>query len=920
VRFDKWSYVIGAAAVVVAGVLGFLAGGRPGIFAAFAGLVPAVLWQVTTDRRASARAERGRLDRAEQLFVPRQIPGGVVRYLRAEAEVVAFWPRPELGDLHGWATSSLNTDVQLVTGEGGTGKTRLAIQFGQELRERHGWRSYWVPAGGEADAVAAGCQSREPVLLVFDYAETRPGIGDVLGQLITSAPQASVRVLLLARSAGEWWEQVVSGAGMVVSETLAAILPVTLGPLAGPAGQEEVYRQAAEAFATVLGVACPDTPVPASVGPGAPVLVVHAAALLAVLDQEPGTEVPAGGAGVIGGLLRHEERYWAQSQAPYGLALGPIVARRAVAAGTLVGADDEASAGRLLEAIGDLSDPGTRGRAARWLHDLYPAGQTGGGAAEWIAALRPDLVAENLVVGVLTGQPDLAVRLLDGQSTLQAERALTLLARAALTSPAARDLLGQVLAGGFPQLAEPALAVAVETSPYLGELLADLLEARPWPPEVLDPIARALPGPSVALARAAAATFRQLAAACPPGSEERGQNLIRLSNRLSELGRREDALAAIDEAVTACRQLAAARPDAFLPDLAGSLNNQSNRLSGLGRREDALAAIDEAVTAYRQLAAARPDAFLPDLAGSLTNQSVFLSGLGRREDALTAINEAVTTYRQLAAARPDAFLPDLAASLNNQSLFLSGLGRREDALTAIDEAVSIRRQLAAARPDAFLPDLATSLTNQSGCLSGLGRREDALTAADEAVTIRRQLAAARPDAFLPDLATSLNNQSNRLSGLGRREDALTAINEAVTIRRQLAAARPDAFLPDLATSLNNQSGCLSELGRREQALTAADEAVTIRRQLAAARPDAFLPDLATSLNNQSGCLSGLGRREDALTAINEAVTIRRQLAAARPRVFSERLASSLAALAGILDSLGRNLEAEQVRAEAARLQ
>jgi hypothetical protein len=48
---------------------------------------------------------------------------------------------------------------------------------------------------------------------------------------------------------------------------------------------------------------------------------------------------------------------------------------------------------------------------------------------------------------------------------------------------------------------------------------------------------------------------------------------------------REDALAASQEAVTICRQLAAARPDAFLPDLAMSLNNQSGCLSELGRRE-----------------------------------------------------------------------------------------------------------------------------------------------------------------------------------------------------------------------------------------------------------------------------------------------------------------------------------------------
>jgi hypothetical protein len=45
-----------------------------------------------------------------------------------------------------------------------------------------------------------------------------------------------------------------------------------------------------------------------------------------------------------------------------------------------------------------------------------------------------------------------------------------------------------------------------------------------------------------------------------------------------------------------------------------SLNNLSNSLSALGRREDALKAIEEAVgELHRQLAADRPAAFTPDL-------------------------------------------------------------------------------------------------------------------------------------------------------------------------------------------------------------------------------------------------------------------------------------------------------------------
>ena len=84
---------------------------------------------------------------------------------------------------------------------------------------------------------------------------------------------------------------------------------------------------------------------------------------------------------------------------------------------------------------------------------------------------------------------------------------------------------------------------------------------------------------------------------------------------------------------------------------------------------------EEAVTIRRALAQARPDAFLPDLATSLNNQSSRLSNLGRREEALPAAEEAVTIRRALAQARPDAFLPDLAASLNNLADCLSALAR-----------------------------------------------------------------------------------------------------------------------------------------------------------------------------------------------------------------------------------------------------
>ena len=132
------------------------------------------------------------------------------------------------------------------------------------------------------------------------------------------------------------------------------------------------------------------------------------------------------------------------------------------------------------------------------------------------------------------------------------------------------------------------------------------------------------------------------------------------------------------------------RPDAFTPDLAMSLNNQSNQLAGLGRREEALAAIEEAVAIRRELALGRPDAFTPDLAMSLNNQSNQLADLGRREEALAAIEEAAALYRELARARPTVFASRFATSLENQAVILSAFGRDAEAQAARDEAAAVR--------------------------------------------------------------------------------------------------------------------------------------------------------------------------------------------------------------------------------------
>jgi tetratricopeptide (TPR) repeat protein len=92
------------------------------------------------------------------------------------------------------------------------------------------------------------------------------------------------------------------------------------------------------------------------------------------------------------------------------------------------------------------------------------------------------------------------------------------------------------------------------------------------------------------------------------------------------------------------------------PDsLGGRLRERSRRAHRGGRREEALAAIEEAIAIRRGLAASRLDTFRPVLANSLNNLSLRLSDLGRREEALAAAKEAVGILEPYFTTQPGAF-------------------------------------------------------------------------------------------------------------------------------------------------------------------------------------------------------------------------------------------------------------------------
>lgn len=500
---------------------------------------------------------------------------GYAALLRPDRGAVEFMARPEFVDpLLGWALDSADGPVLLVTGAAGVGKTRLALHVAARLQTEHGWLCRQVASGNEAGAVevALGVAEKQPVLLIVDHAETRTGLTD----LLTSVQRAAgrVRVLLIARAAGEWiWTL---AAGLPVGRVFSRHSPmeITARVVVTDQNYEDVIRAAVPFFAKQLKVPAPEqVTIVTEDGASPPLLTLHAAALLLVLTAREGTQPRVMVGQALDEVIRHEQRYWSRAAARAGLAGDDLtMLRRAVAVACLLPVQDEDEAAAVLARVPDLNDADQERlrRVAGWLHDLYPTD-----SQSWLGSLEPDLFAEHHVCAELAAAPTFADACFRDLSPAQGRHALTVLARATRHDANARALLTQLLSTHLPALAEAAIEVALQTDPALGQVLAELLDAPGVDLDTLRRILAAIPYPTVTLARAAAIAADRVAGLIDGDAEpaEVARTLHSAGLRWSAVGQPAKALALTQRAVEVYERLAAANRDCYEPDLATSLTN-----------------------------------------------------------------------------------------------------------------------------------------------------------------------------------------------------------------------------------------------------------------------------------------------------------------------------------------------------------
>jgi tetratricopeptide (TPR) repeat protein len=735
--------------------------------------------------------------------------------LRAEEEAVPFDPgrEPELRALLDWSDdAAYGQALRLISGNGGTGKTRIAIELCSHLTSK-GWLCGFMPSEtGIAHVESAWhliVAHQSPVLVVFDYAETRQDVLIALLRVMlhqTSKPH--LRILLLARDAGEWWDRLPTR-----DPLCEAFLSghATSGPFVLPAlhdtspRRKTAFESALVAYAERLGLAeTPRLEIDLTGDHFDRPLYIQMAALLALHGERP-----ASAEGLTKALLSHERRYWRRvlNDLSAGSALPPIDDRYAaelMVLATLAGGFARFKDGRDLwtawsdSAASELDPIQQRGLFER-LSRLYP-GNIG------LQPLRPDLLGEALVAHELL-QPS-GISLLDAllgarSTTSQRRNALTVLARLSnhrldLTETAVRSL-----ARSFLTCAVDLINVAAQTDSRLPE----------W-------------GES-AFARLTVPIRNQSAGLLMPRMKYESVQLSRLACAISE--------SVVEQAKIKMHKKAADKNT--MAQYAESLRFRAIYLRRAGRPASPVA--KEAVEIYERLAVKHPKDFEPTLAAALTAYSRAQHRDGDTAGALNSSSRALKLYDKLAASRSGEYQAELASVLDDHATDLARVGEYAEALPIADRAVHIYERLASQDPDRHEGNWSAALHNYSGHLWVNGRYDEYMEFAKKALVLHERLAGKNPDRFEPKLAGALIGFSSLISFRGEYSEGLEYARRAESILAKLAVKNAQRFESEWADSISVCASHLADSGEYTEAFDREGQSLEITRRLLDREPLRF---------------------------------------------------------------------------------
>jgi glycosyltransferase involved in cell wall biosynthesis len=689
--------------------------------------------------------------------------------LRAEEAAVPFHlaREPQVSELIHWAYDARYPQaLRLITGAGGTGKTRLAIEVCSRL-SNDGWHCGFLPSE-ISDLQVAGAWNllskfESPLLVVFDYAETRQETLLAFVRIMLQADvQPRLRLLLLARDGGEWWDRLPSR-NAVCEPFLsghATSGPFTLPPLHGSIDEREAaYQGAVIAYASRLKLAdLPQISVDLTGEHFDRPLYVQMAALLALRGERR-----ASAEGLTKALLYHERRYWARVTQQLGGASGLSEVDEAYAAelmtlATLAGGFARVKdAQHLWKMWGDSGGSQLDGSRQRTVFErlaaLYP-GQRG------LQPLRPDLLGEALVASALlqqTGSELLDALLGSHSHSVERRNALTVLARLSMHRPDIEGPVVHSLIRNFLATAVDLLAVATQSDSRLPEWAERAFICLPLPVrhQAAGMLIRHMQKDSVQLAQFASV----------------------VSGVLVEKNRSKWQKKPADKSA--------------LGEYALSLSMHSDFLARVNRDPVALTHARESVRIFEQLVEKSANAFNTELrlAHALTSYSMRLTESGDDDEARSISYRALQWYEKL-ASHDTSLEPDLANALNNYGIDMAAVGNLSQALIYNERGLQLFAKLAANNAHEYEPKYAWALYLYAKRLTATGRYSEALTYSERAVQLFENAVNRNPDRYKIRLGQCLSTHSSILIDCGEYKQAVAPARRAAEIAIELSLRQP----------------------------------------------------------------------------------------------------------------------------------
>jgi hypothetical protein len=691
------------------------------------------------------------LERVLQPWHRSTAPRSPAALLRPEYEVVPFHGRAEtLARLVDWCETRDQVRGALLHAEGGAGKTRLARELARVMHGR-GWTVGVLSDNPSSPADLT--QTTGNLLLIIDYAESRiERIKSLLRPLAEAPGQHAVRVLLLARSDGQWWEL------FTRDKAVASVFPdepVKLGPIEYRFDSGEQMAMLTDAFGRALaripgytdyGGAPLAFELPwdlSSAGTYHP-LSLHIEILARILARSGDGEEDALPEQV---LLRHEEQYWDSLADELSAGLREVRRTREIVLVfcLLCGAHSKSQALRTIELLpGFQAETAEESRRALadWIADLYPPADP---LAEYWGALAPDWLFEYLIAKKMHDEQQVLESLArsdkEGTATgltgQQLYRALTVLTAAAAHRTDAGDELRQRLFelvatnnGVLVPIACHVSLQAIDPAPLVAALrviidlpsigLEDLYAIRGFIP----PMAGVLAAVGLALQRRIVAFVR---------SAEPGNSTRELANELNLLGiylarneHAQEAVAASAESVAAYRRLAViSGNDAY--EYAIALSNHASNLQRTADWEESHQVACEVVDLVER-SESPPSATRTALAGALNCICLYRAQRGDLAGARDALSRAVELQREEVAGDAEPFLfatEHLGHLLANMVDVHDSSDSQDEKISLLGECVEIFRDLYLAQPGRYADVFQKRAVQLAGMLSEKERHAEA---------------------------------------------------------------------------------------------------------------------------------------------------------------------------------------------------